>query len=75
MAIRFDAPIYTNEEVLKSVGIDTKMDPSEEKSGQREIIKLSVERIQLAIEDAVKREDYETAALLRDLLNKKQSDS
>ena len=65
MALRFNVPIYTNENVLKVAGVI----PSSEQSEQKR--ELSPEEIQNKIEEAVKREDYETASLLRDLLKQK----
>ena len=61
MALRFSVPIFTNEEVLEKAGIspnlaDKKKEPEE----------MTPEEIKKALEEAVNKEDYETAAMLRD---------
>ena len=72
MALRFHIPVYTNENVLNIAGVLPSPSKYEEKTGQKNIFDMSPEEIQLAIEDAVKKEDYETASLLRDLLKQKK---
>jgi bifunctional DNase/RNase len=72
MALRFRVPIYTNEIVLNVAVVLPSPSKYEEKTGQKNIVDMSSEEIQLAIEDAVKKEDYETASLLRDVLKQKK---
>ena len=76
LAIRFNAPIFTYESVLEKAGIVLKPDLKKNKSGsskakKTDIKKMSASQIEKAIEVAVKNEDYELAAQLRDELNKK----
>ena len=76
LAIRFNSPIFTYESVLETAGIVLK--PNTKKSVVKsskaenfEFNKMSKNQIKKAIEIAVKNEDYELAAKLRDELNKK----
>ena len=76
LAIRFNAPIFTYESVLEKAGIVLKPDLKKNKSGsikakKTDLKKMSASQIKKAIEVAVKNEDYELAAQLRDELNKK----
>ena len=72
MALRFGVPIYTNENVLDLAGVVPSSNVQEEKSGQKNLFEMSPIEIQRAIEEAVEKEDYETASLLRDLLEQKK---
>lgn len=76
LAIRFNSPIFTYESVLETAGIVLK--PNTKKSVVKsskaenfEFNKMSKNQIKKAIEIAVKNEDYELAAKLRDEINKK----
>jgi bifunctional DNase/RNase len=82
LAIRFNSPIFTYENVLDKAGIiiksgdskknkkgTTKQDPTIKKI---DYSKLSVGQLEKAIEIAVKNEDYELAAYLRDEINRKK---
>ena len=82
LAIRFGAPIYVYEEVLVNAGIqidddefydsDDEMEEEEEEgeySEEERPLTLS-EQLQAKLEDAVKREDYEKAAQIRDELDR-----
>ena len=82
LAIRFDAPIFTYENVLDKAGIllktgEIKKD-KEKKSEENDLSKkidygkLSIIQLEKAISVAVKNEDYELAAHLRDEINKRK---
>lgn len=76
LAIRFNSPIFTYESVLETAGIVLKSNTKKSvikssKSEKFEFNKMSKNQIKKAIEIAVKNEDYELAAKLRDELNKK----
>ena len=71
MALRFGIPIYTNEKVLNFAGVLPISNKNEEKTGTKNMLEMSPEEIQLALKDAVQKEDYETASILRDLLKQK----
>ena len=82
LAIRFNSPIFTYENVLEKAGIILK--PSEKKkntdtkstdinlSKKIDYTKLSIIQLEKAISVAVKNEDYELAAHLRDEINKRK---
>ena len=82
LAIRFNSPIFTYENVLEKAGIILK--PGENKkqtdshskkkslSKKIDYSKLSINQIEKAISVAVKNEDYELAAHLRDEINKRK---
>jgi len=76
LAIRFNSPIFTYESVLETAGIVLKPNTKKSvvkssKADNFEFNKMSKNQIKKAIEIAVKNEDYELAAKLRDELNKK----
>jgi len=87
LAIRFDAPIYALENVMEKAGIHLEVQEKEEKSiasAIREIEKevarqekhydfssKSKEELEKEMKEAVKNEDYELAARLRDELDKR----
>jgi bifunctional DNase/RNase len=76
LAIRFNSPIFTYENVLEKAGIilkhgGEKLQKESDKSTTVDVNKMSIKQIKNAIEIAVKNEDYELAAELRDKLTKK----
>jgi len=87
LAIRFDAPIYALEKVMEKAGIHLEVQEKEEKSiasAIREIEKevakqekrfdfssKTKEELEAEMKEAVKNEDYELAARLRDELDKR----
>ena len=82
LAIRFDSPIFTYENVLAKAGIILKageIKKKEEKKSEEDNLskkidygKLSIIQLEKAISVAVKNEDYELAAHLRDEINKRK---
>lgn len=83
IGLRFDVPIYTFESVLSEAGI-VLTDEESEKEGQtaeqpyrenkpfKEQLKdLSSDRLQSLLDEALKNEDYEKAAQIRDELNRR----
>lgn len=83
LAIRFNSPIFTYENVLDKAGIilkagEIKRDKEEKKSEEDDLSKkidygkLSIIQLEKAISIAVKNEDYELAAYLRDEINKRK---
>lgn len=87
LAIRFDAPIYALEVVMEKAGIYLEVQEQEEKTIEeaikeieKEIIqqdkgldlsKKTKEELEKEMKEAVKKEDYELAARLRDELDKR----
>ena len=79
LAIRFDSPIFTYESVLEKAGIELKVEdlkkstkPKKRETKKVDYRKLSVNQLEKAISVAVKNEDYELAAHLRDEINKRK---
>lgn len=82
LAIRFNSPIFTYENVLEKAGIiltpDQNKNTKEKKtikdtlSKKVDYTKLSIIQLEKAIAIAVKNEDYELAAHLRDEINKRK---
>lgn len=82
LALRFKAPIYTHESVLDKAGIilDKEENPSkgtviDELSDEDNYDNLSVQELERTIKKAVKNEDYELAARLRDEISKRADNS
>ncbi len=86
LALRFKCPIFTTEEIIAKAGIildfDREKDSSEtsshkEKPGKvqsksKEFANRSLEELEEMLQDAVGKEDYERASLLRDEINKRK---
>ena len=79
MAVRFDAPIYTTEQVLNEAGILLEIDNNNElpepetasESETSDLRKLSTEELQILLDDAVKEEDYDTAMEIQEELKRR----
>ena len=78
LALRFKAPIYTHESVLEKAGVvfekgelPTQGTPDDELSDELNYSDLSNQELENAIKKAVKKEDYELAARLRDEISKR----
>ena len=82
LAIRFNSPIFTYENVLDKAGIIIKAEETEKikkevlnknpKTKKTDYSKLSLIQLGKAVAIAVKNEDYELAAFLRDEINRKK---
>jgi len=79
IALRFNCPIYTYEHVMASAGII--MDISEEgeikepesfKAVENPLSKLNLIELEKALQEAVAKEDYEKASLIRDEIKKRK---
>jgi bifunctional DNase/RNase len=79
LALRFQAPIYTHEHVLEKAGIVLDKDDVPQKGSlideisEPEFKDLSIQELERAIKKAVKNEDYEKAAQLRDEISKRDT--
>jgi hypothetical protein len=80
MAVRFDAPIYTTEQVLNEAGILLEIDQNSEASSPdisadnsdiSDFRKLSMEELNSLLEDAVKEEDYDLAMDIQEELKRR----
>jgi hypothetical protein len=82
LAIRFNSPIFTYENVLEKAGIiltpdqnkNTKVKETKKDTLSKKVdyTKFSIRQLEKAISIAVKNEDYELAAQLRDEINKRK---
>ena len=82
LAIRFNSPIFTYENVLDKAGIIIKAEETEKikkevsnknpKTKKIDYSKLSLIQLEKAVAIAVKNEDYELAAFLSDEINRKK---
>jgi uncharacterized protein len=81
IALRFNASIYTNENVLNEAGISAadvsnqEKEPEEPKKvkvkSSKETNFNSLEELKKMLEDAIRNEDYEKAAKIRDEIDKR----
>lgn len=91
LAIRFECPIYTTEEVLQSAGLilqeeqeespaaaspapaEAKKTDEPTKKGENPLKTASMKKLNALLEKAVKDEDYELAARIRDEIDRRES--
>jgi len=80
MAVRFDCPIYTYQSVLDEAGIDAEdteiIDEGEEpqpSAPPKPLKERSPQELKTLLDKALEREDYESAAKIRDVLQQKGS--
>ena len=79
IAVRFGAPIYTSESVLKEAGLSAEdLDEIDEKPARNVKVKqakdtgaANLEELHRALEQAIKNEEYEKAAKIRDEIEKR----
>jgi bifunctional DNase/RNase len=80
MAVRFDAPIFTTQQVLNEAGILLELeDVSKEEEPFSETVEtednlksVSMEELQKLLEDAVKEEDYDTALEIQEEIKRRK---
>jgi uncharacterized protein len=86
LAVRFNCPIYTYEDILSQAGVTTDesemgyTEPEKEESGKRkqpvtnpaEFASLSEDELKESLMKAIDEEDYELASKIRDELNKRK---
>lgn len=79
MAVRFDAPIYTTEQVLNEAGIllDFEEKSSDEKIFSEEATEnglqnMAMDELQMLLDNAVKEEDYDTAMEIQNEINRRK---
>ena len=87
LAIRFECPVYTYKEILEKAGIILKegegQEPKKSKSGKKarkaspakkkDLKNQSVDELHQLLDQAVKSEDYELAARIRDEIDKRSA--
>ena len=80
MAVRFDAPIYTTQQVLNEAGILLEL---EETAKEEEVFSelildedalknVSMEELQKLLDEAVKDEDYDTALEIQEEIKRRK---
>lgn len=81
MAVRFDAPIYTTQQVLNEAGILLEIDENAREdedvfadtgSAGENLQHVSTEELQKFLENAVKEEDFDTALEIQEELKKRK---
>ncbi|MEM6345635.1 MAG: bifunctional nuclease family protein [Bacteroidota bacterium] len=74
LAIRKPCPIYTSEKILQEAGLV--LDHPGESFGEkrRSLQNYSVEELEALLQKVLKKEDYESAKRIRDILNQKKAD-
>jgi bifunctional DNase/RNase len=83
IAVRFDAPIYTYENILDSAGMQMDDKPNPKKaednknktkvtSNKNDLSSLSITELQKMLEEVLEQEDYIKAAQIRDEINSRK---
>ncbi len=84
MAVRFDAPIYTTEQVLTEAGIlldlidsvtseqVAEMPQDSLMEDESSLMRLSMEELQQKLDDAVKNEDFDEAVKVQEEMNRRK---
>lgn len=78
MAVRFDAPIYTTQQVLNEAGILLELDVPTKEAGIEEVIvegnltSLTNEDLSKLLEDAVKDEDFDAALEIQEEIKRRK---
>ena len=79
LALRFNCPIYTYEEILVKAGIILNMDDSAENIGQsgekgnpETLQSHTIEELKNMLKEAVENEDYERASEIRDEIKRRE---
>lgn len=86
IGVRFNCPVFTFESILTSAGIILEDGEKEENMNlldedtsddEEEVVEspenLSIQELEVQLNEAIENEDYELASKLRDLINKKTS--
>lgn len=79
IAVRFNAPIYVNEKVMRQAGVEmetedntiTEIENKSDSSTNDSLQQKTNNEISIMLENAISREEYELAAKLRDELEKR----
>lgn len=80
MAVRFDAPIYTTQQVLNEAGILLELDDvakedetfSEAVEAEDSLTSASMEELQKLLDEAVKEEDFDTALEIQEEIKRRK---
>ncbi len=79
MAVRFDAPIFTTDQVLNEAGIlleiedkSTETEFSETLEGDESLSEMTMEDLQKLLDDAVREEDFDTAMEIQEEIKRRK---
>lgn len=78
LALRFDAPIYTNSQVIEEAGIimdDIDLDDSDsdfDTNTDTDFERYDIKELEHLLKEAIEVEDYAKASVLRDIINDKK---
>lgn len=83
LAIRFNCPIYTSEDILNEVGVifdEQEPETIEEESDEKEtpvnsasgLASMSLDELEAIMTEAIENEDYELASQIRDEINRRK---
>lgn len=82
IAVRFKCPIYTNPQVMEEAGIimdedeltdaDTDTETDEDIFDDGDFSRFSTDDLKMFMEEAIEREDYQMATILRDEINRRK---
>lgn len=84
IGVRFNCPIYTFENILSSAGIlldeetgndfdSDSLEDDENDDSKDSINQVSIEELEIQLDEAIQNEDYELASKIRDEINKRTS--
>jgi uncharacterized protein len=76
MAVRFNCPIYTFENIMDHAGVELEVDSDDdqsEKPVKAKSMSYSIDELESQLDNAIEVEDYEKAARIRDEINKRKS--
>lgn len=81
LAIRFKCPIYTTQEIIDKAGIiledketEEETEDSDTPDGDNNLQNVTLEELQVMLDEAVTNEDYESASLIRDELRRREEE-
>ncbi len=75
LAVRFGCPIYTTEAILREAGIMTGSVEINIKKTKKSLTDLSIQELEKLLEKALKNENYEQAAKIRDAIDNKNEEN
>lgn len=75
LAVRFNCPIYTTVKIMDQAGIIIEESIKAVPQPNTKLEDYSLEELENILEEVLTQEDYEKAAKIRDLMEKKKSDS
>lgn len=81
LAVRFNCPIFTYEEVLSGAGVSVEEEPDIDElatggidvSDEYDYNKFSISELEQMMREAIEHEEYEKASQLRDVIKKRKS--